>query len=236
MAKLEKITSTSWKQPFKDREKEFHLWGTHKEIADHCNLQDGTKRLLNIQFESNHEIDVTDHFQITSGREISFPKDFQELIKPVIKSNPQSYFIVRVLDVAVDVDAENEISTTGSATIKTRVGQAKFRNKLLDYWHGRCAVSGVEFKEILKASHIKPWSDSSDNERLDKFNGLLLTPNLDSLFDKGLITFKSDGVIELSQRILPFAAALGVNHQMRISLEPDHEKYLKYHRKNIFES
>jgi len=236
MAKLEKINSTSWKQLFKDRKKEFHLWGTQKEIAKHCNLQDGTKRLLNIQFESNHEIDVTDHFQITSGREISFPKEFQEIIKPVIEGNPQSYFIVRVLDVEADADTENEISTTGSATIKTRVGQAKFRNKLLDYWRGRCAVSGVELKEILKASHIKPWSESSDNERLDKFNGLLLTPNLDTLFDKGLITFNSDGLIKLSQRILPFASALGVNDQMRVTIEQDHEKYLKYHRENIFES
>ena len=236
MASLEKITSTSWKQPFKDRKKEFHLWGSHTEVANHCNLQDGTKRLLNIQFENAHEIDITDRFQITSGKEISFPKELQNLIKPIILDNPQSYFIVRVIDVDSDDDSGSEISTTGSATIKTRIGQAKFRNSLMGYWSEQCAVTKTPLKTVLMASHIKPWARSTDTERLDKYNGLLLTPTLDSLFDKGLITFLEDGSIKLAEEVVPYSETLGINEKLSIAIEEEHKKYLKYHRDNIFKS
>ena len=84
MARLEKISSNSWKQPFADRKKQFNLWGSHTDVADLCRLEDSTKRLLSIQFEKRPDLNVVDRFQITSGREISFPKSFQELIKPVI--------------------------------------------------------------------------------------------------------------------------------------------------------
>jgi predicted restriction endonuclease len=234
MAKLEKITSSSWKQSFKDRKNNFSLWKSHKEVAEHCKLVDGVKRLLNIQFENHNEINVTDHFRITSGKEISFPKEFENLIKPIILSNPRSYFIVRVLDVEPDDETDTCFPTTGSATIKTRIGQTQFRNKLLEYWQNRCAVTGIELKEILKASHIKPWSASSDSERLDMYNGLLLVPTLDSLFDKGLITFDSKGLIQFSSNLTPLASNLGINSKMKIKIDNMHEKYLHFHRNNVF--
>ena len=67
-----------------------------------------------------------------------------------------------------------------------RVGQDMFRGALLDYWQGRCCVTGLEVPALLRASHIKPWAScDSDEERLDVFNGLLLAPHLDALFDGG---------------------------------------------------
>jgi hypothetical protein len=74
------------------------LWSSHDDVAGHCEFRDGTKRLLRITFESRFEIDIVDHFQITSGLEICFPRELQELIRPIVLNNPSSYFVVRVLD------------------------------------------------------------------------------------------------------------------------------------------
>lgn len=58
------------------------------------------------------------------------------------------------------------------------------RVALLDFWQGRCCVTGLDVAELLRASHIKPWARcESDDERLDVFNGLLLSPTMDALFD-----------------------------------------------------
>ena len=236
MARLEKISSNSWKQPFADRKKQFNLWGSHTDVADLCRLEDSTKRLLSIQFEKRPDLNVVDRFQITSGREISFPKSFQELIKPVILGNPESFFVVQILDGVLGEFVEDELCTTGSATVKTRVGQDKFRKDVLKYWKRRCTLTGVALEDILRASHIKPWRVSSDLERLDKYNGLLLTPTLDTLFDKGLISFMPDtGSIVMSEKVRKVAPHLGVSDQMRIRIEKGHRKYLKYHFENVFE-
>lgn len=98
MAKLELISNISWKQPFKDRKKELLLWGTHKKVAEYCKFKNGTKRLLNIKFESKFNIDVTQEFQITSGLEISFPRELINRIQNVVLDNPESFFTVTVLD------------------------------------------------------------------------------------------------------------------------------------------
>lgn len=98
MAKLIQLSNTSWRQPFTDRKKELHLWNTQPEVAAFCGLEDGTKRLLNIKFEDKFKIDITANFQITSGKEISFPKDLRDKAEKIIFKNPDSYFIVTVLD------------------------------------------------------------------------------------------------------------------------------------------
>lgn len=93
--------------------------------------------------------------------------------------------------------------------VRQRVGQQAFRQAMLDYWGGACAVTGVALSEVLRASHAKPWAECvSDAERLDVFNGFLLNANLDALFDRFLITFSDDG--ELSLR--PLSLCLCENH------------------------
>jgi hypothetical protein len=81
-----------------------------------------------------------------------------------------------------------------SAQISTRIGQGKFRKALIAHWSG-CAISRYPDCRFLIASHIKPWSKSSNSEHLDPFNGLLLLPNLDKVFDLGYITFEESGEI-----------------------------------------
>jgi predicted restriction endonuclease len=86
---------------------------------------------------------------------------------------------------------------------------------------------------ILMASHIVPWAKCETNkERLDPFNGLLLTPNLDKLFDQGLISFKNDGTVLLSKELgAKQRAALGVTERSRLRfVRPTMIPYLKRHR------
>jgi putative restriction endonuclease len=85
-------------------------------------------------------------------------------------------------------------ATEAERLVIQRVGQDLFRSALVDYWQAKCCVTGLMVPELLRASHIKPWADcSSDDERLDVFNGLLLAPHLDALFDGGWITFDDSG-------------------------------------------
>ncbi|MEO2282094.1 HNH endonuclease [Pseudoalteromonas pernae] len=124
-------------------------------------------------------------------------------------------------------------ATARKALIDARVGQGKFRSDLINYWC-KCAVTGCDFKPLLKASHIKPWKVANNYERLDKYNGLLLCANLDELFDKGYISFNDDGSIIISKN-LPIAVRklLGIPRSIKINLDKKHSQYLAYHRKEI---
>ena len=101
---------------------------------------------------------------------------------------------------------------------------------------GECSVTGCQEIDVLKASHIKPWRFSTNAERLDPYNGLLLLPNFDALFDLGLISFKDSGEILPSKRLSHSALyILHMNSDMRIQkVDSRHLLYLKFHRENIF--
>ena len=126
--------------------------------------------------------------------------------------------------------------TEKDAVIKARKGQGRFRENLLDYWVNACAVTGMNDAKVLRASHIKPWSKSNSSDRLNVYNGLLLTPNLDTLFDKGLITFGDDKRIKISQTITKEnMARLGIDNSMSLrKIDKKHQPFLAYHRDNIF--
>lgn len=144
-------------------------------------------------------------------------------------------------DVVADLTAltaaseSNEASTTREALVAARVGQGPFRAALLRYW-GACAVTGVSEPAVLRASHIKPWRISSDAERLDLYNGLLLAAHLDALFDAGLITFDAEGRMTVSPLLAPEdRAQLGIVEGLRLrAVEPKHEDYLAHHRAAVF--
>ncbi|HAU5009468.1 TPA: hypothetical protein JD050_10965 [Proteus mirabilis] len=117
---------------------------------------------------------------------------------------------------------------------KFRLGQQKFRNILLKKWKKRCVITNLDIENLLVASHIKPWALSSPSEKLDKYNGLLLSAHLDILFDKGFISFDNNGFILISPSIKNEKEALGINDNMKFKIEKDHIKYLEFHRQNIF--
>ena len=97
-------------------------------------------------------------------------------------------------------------------------------------------MTGCTVSSILKASHIKAWAISSPIERLDPFNGLLLNPNLDALFDSGLITFDDDGLLIISPVLShQDIASLGLTVGMKLrKVNGAHKSYLMHHRENIF--
>ena len=117
----------------------------------------------------------------------------------------------------------------------SRIGQGRYRYDLIELW-GACSITNVQDPAVLIASHIKGWKASDNRERLDKYNGFLLVPNLDRLFDIGFITFRDDGRIILSSKISKETLkALGVDESLRLrKIHPENVDYLRWHRKYRF--
>ncbi|MTJ00854.1 HNH endonuclease [Idiomarina piscisalsi] len=132
--------------------------------------------------------------------------------------------------------SEQAISETKREIIvNARLGQDHFRRQLIRRWQS-CSVTGIEKADVLLASHIKPWSLSSDGEKLDAYNGLLLTPALDRLFDKGFVTFKRNREIILSNQLASWEyQKMGIDASMKLRELPIRTgDYLEYHRDIIF--
>lgn len=160
------------------------------------------------------------------------------------------------LDVADDDDNHNnddilqhiirEIVPTGQLadTIQVQLtnirrGQRQFRNAVFDFMDC-CPVTGVNGRNHLIASHIKPWCDcETASERLDGYNGLPLSPHIDHLFDKGYITFSDDGQLLISpdvDRSVVLAWNLGdIEGRQLFQVSPKRRSYLEYHRTYVFE-
>ncbi len=122
--------------------------------------------------------------------------------------------------------------TEKTILVNTRMGQGQFRAKLVQMWGG-CALTGYRNTQLLLASHIKPWRDSTNEERLDKFNGLLLLANLDKAFDLGFISFSDNGKLLIS-RELEQPEMIGLKEDMSFNIMNEHKRYLGYHRAELF--
>lgn len=128
--------------------------------------------------------------------------------------------------------------TEKEAIIKARVGQGYFREQLIKRW-ASCSVTKVTEPSILIASHIKPWKDCTTRaERLSPDNGLLLSPALDKLFDRGLISFDETNryTILISKKLGAFQASEMnlLNQKIRPHSHDGMRPYMKYHRENVF--
>ena len=144
--------------------------------------------------------------------------------------------LTAVDDILTHQDELNALTDTErQAVTNARIGQGTFRQRLLEMWEG-CAVTDVRLPNVLRASHIKPWRFSTNNERLNPYNGLLLLPQYDQLFDQGLITFDESGGIVSSpvlDQIEP--TKLGINQKDRLrSFSNNHQGFLEYHRTEVF--
>ena len=134
------------------------------------------------------------------------------------------------------IEISPKLSQTEKETlIMSRVGQGIFRDELIKYWKG-CAISTLSTTNRLIASHIKPWRVASNIERLDLYNGLLLLPNYDKLFDLGYISFKDNGTIIISSLINEEEYnVLGINKGLKLyQIAENHKKYMEYHRDLCF--
>lgn len=154
-------------------------------------------------------------------------------VKPLYLRNPEDEITNAKVNGEFDKIPETEVESL----VSSRRGQGKYRKSLIELWQ-RCSVTGCEQVELLKASHIKPWRDSSNEERLDPYNGLLLTPNLDTLFDSGMISFDRNGEVLISESLdSSVLSAMNVEPSLKLrSLSEETAKYLNYHRKFIYQA
>lgn len=146
-----------------------------------------------------------------------------------LPDEPLQVFFYRTADMPRATEAER--------LVVQRVGQDVFRSGLIDYWEGRCPISGLAVVELLRASHIKRWADcDTDSERLDVFNGFLLAPHIDAAFDGGFITIEEDGRVTVSTALDAAARrALGLDTPMFLAgLTAQHQAYLGWHRERVF--
>jgi putative restriction endonuclease len=128
-------------------------------------------------------------------------------------------------------------STFREQLVRSRRGQGVFRSNVL-LREEFCRVTRVNEPRHLKASHIKPWRDATDAERLDGANGLLLSPHIDHLFDEGYITFSSAQALlivpEVRDKLLD---AWGIDAGVQVGdFSREQNAYLDYHRANVFKN
>jgi len=113
-----------------------------------------------------------------------------------------------------------------------RVGQGKFREEVLSIWNWKCPITDISTPGLLVASHIYPWALSTDEERLDEYNGFPFSPDIDKLFDRGFISFEDTGELIIHQDFTRESLEkLGIQAKTKIrGLSRKHTKYLKKHR------
>jgi predicted restriction endonuclease len=186
-----------------------------------------------------------------SRKSINVDIEYSSPDKPFYRAAPATYGLnewIEVDAISADTPATQEVAedvksildfdglsgTTKEQLILARIGQGFFRKSVLSSWNYRCAVTGSSL--VVRASHIKPWRACNDRERLDPNNGLPLVATLDALFDSQLITFKPNGVIQMSERIPTFERqCLGITADMKLRREPTSEMraYLEQHREGL---
>jgi putative restriction endonuclease len=120
--------------------------------------------------------------------------------------------------------------------ISARVGQGIFRERL-ERTETACRVTGIVDRRYLRATHLKPWKDADDREKLDGFNGLLLSPHIQHLLDRGHISFADDGTLLISRHLNPYVRkAWGLERPVPPrAFTPEQRVYLHYHRHQVFE-
>jgi hypothetical protein len=127
--------------------------------------------------------------------------------------------------------------TTREQLVLARRGQGRFRQEVSRI-ETHCRVTGVNRPEHLTASHCKPWRDSDNAERLDGENGLMLTPSIDHLFDRGFISFDNNGDLLVSRVAHEFSLRkMGIPVGTRFNVGTFAEgqrRYLDFHRESVF--
>lgn len=112
-----------------------------------------------------------------------------------------------------------------------RTAQGIFRRHLDRHWGQACAITGMRDRDLLRASHIKPWTASNDYERVDVYNGFLFSALWDAAFDQGLVSFSDDGHLLVSPKLSDRAiAVLTDGRPVTVPVSAGHAPYLKDHR------
>lgn len=185
--------------------------------------------------ESSHGQLPKDSFGAISIKTDTDLETICHVVRLLISNLPEDFIADESHDFDPTLDKED---TEIDALAKQRRGQALYRQALEKLWSSRCAVTGISIPEVLRASHAKPWKDClTGKERIDPYNGFLLTANLDALFDKFLISFSDEGQILIAPNLpLKDLEAMGITSDMRLRhISQRHLIYLAYHRRTFEE-
>lgn len=128
--------------------------------------------------------------------------------------------------------------TEAERQTKERRGQEKYKERMKYLWNNSCAVTGIRIPELLKASHAMAWKDCKNGkDRLNPYNGFLLSANLDALFDAYLISFDETGKILISPSLCwKDLLSAGITNNMRLRfIREEHKPYLSHHRAIFYE-
>ena len=154
----------------------------------------------------------------------------------IVRMEPEVEEPLKAVEIAL-MERTDIGPTQKKQLINARRGQGLFRANVRLHEQS-CRLTLVFEPEHLRASHIKPWKDSSDSEKIDGSNGLFLAPHIDHLFDRGFISFDDSGVILISPALTPsIASAWGVEVGKNVgSFTAKQRTYLAYHRQNVFKA
>jgi hypothetical protein len=135
------------------------------------------------------------------------------------------------------IEGDSSIPPTDrEAIIRARRGQGIFKDRVMEI-EQRCRITRVTNPVHLIASHCKPWRDSTNAERVNGENGLLLTPTIDHLFDRGFIGFEGNGNLIVSPVAhRPSLELMGIDTQGTVNVGPfaaGQSEFLEYHRDKV---
>ena len=218
------------------------LYTKAKENPDLYNIR---RNHLSEQFTTIYSKKILTDEQLSSYSPEQLKKHIAESLEDFIKcdlnplceglrSQQQIDLENQLLDIITDDNFDNLEETEKSTCMKARLGHSKLKQILIEK-EKCCKVCGLSDTRFLIASHIKPWSKSNNQQRLDLNNVLLLCPHHDAAFDKGYITFDQDGMILISSELtLETRALLNLNPKRKVELTDKQSEYILWHRENIF--
>lgn len=190
-----------------------------------------------VRFESELELIDFDFFKglDSEGNERNAIKFFFKRVGKQLSYPLEQNLVTIAADDQREYNLNPPNETERKGLITSRVGQGAYRKSILFRWDFKCAVTRYFKKEILIASHIVPWKGSTNEERLDVDNGILLSPTYDALFDQQLISFEKNGKIILSDSLLKTNyETIGVTGKESIKkLSSGNQYYLDRHRQTL---
>ncbi len=128
---------------------------------------------------------------------------------------------------------------TAESRVRTKIrnSEQKFRKDLMRLWASQCVLCGIDLPELLKAIRSKPWKDSSDLDKIDPYNGLLLCANHAALYEEGFIAFDGQGRLHISPQLSDaHYEKYDLHRKMKIARQENHKHYLKWHKRHLFKS
>ena len=182
---------------------------------------------LDVRTKKNHSLELNLYLKLLLSDDIPIPSYLEQ--NDFIEDNIGYVYEKEKSDIK-KVSYEK---TETLSYVTVRLGQHIFRKNLLSIYDS-CILCGIKNTSLLKASHIKPWSKSSNIEKLDPSNGLLLCANHDALFDSGLISFNDNGYLLISEQISNDDRQKLYLIEDKYGFDIETQLYIKWHRDNIF--